>query len=59
MIHECKYKKGRIIEVVTRNNNKDIYCKWCGEKLKESQVDKKMLRLIKSQIYKKNGNRRT
>ena len=46
-IHECKYFKGKMINVATRNYNKEIYCRGCGNMLREEMVEKNMLKRIK------------
>ena len=48
-IHECEYYIGRISDVTVRSSDGvlSIHCRRCGGKLDESQVNNKMLRLIK------------
>jgi len=42
--HECfVFCTSDMIDVTTRNDGKSIHCRRCGEKLKESQVDKETL----------------
>lgn len=55
-IHECERYKGKIGDV-TFNQNGDIFCKSCGEKLKESQVDPKTLALIKAKTERNRAYR--
>ena len=50
MIHKCEKKIGPIQEcLIDRSGN--IYCKSCGKKLKEDQIEPKCLRKIKD-MYK-------
>jgi len=48
-IHECEFCKGKIGDVTLRKSCGivTIHCRRCGERLKESQVDPKILWRIK------------
>ena len=51
-IHECKYFKGKISDVTLRRE-RTIHCKKCGEELKDSQVEPKMLAFIKNKLKRR------
>ena len=46
-IHICIFYRGKISDVTLRNNI--IYCRRCGGKLKNSQVNPKVLKEIKNE----------
>ncbi len=50
--HICKFYQGKIRDVTFRRTDNSIYCRRCGEKLQESEVDPIIFNKIKR---KKNG----
>lgn len=46
--HKCEYYEGQILDVVVRTSDGSIRCRSCYEELKDSQVNPKALKQIRS-----------